>query len=97
MQGRPVQILERGHGYLHNDNELVSADHIGAGHAEGLFESWANIYTQFAKAMDAKMRGDEAAYGELWCPDITDGIEGVRLIEKCVESADAGAIWVEYK
>ncbi len=97
VQGEPVRILERGHGYLHHDNEMVSADHIGAGHAEGLFESWANIYCQFAKAMDAKNRDDQAALAALWYPNIDDGIEGVRLIERCVESADAGAVWIDYK
>ena len=30
----------------------------------------------------------------IWFPGIDDGIEGVRFIERCVESADNGSQWV---
>ncbi len=29
-------------------------------------------------------------------PDIHAGVEGVRWVENCVRSADAGAVWVDY-
>ena len=37
VQGEPVQILERGMGYLHAS--ALADDRIGGGHPEGLFEA----------------------------------------------------------
>ncbi|MCG8569759.1 MAG: Gfo/Idh/MocA family oxidoreductase [Spirochaetes bacterium] len=96
VQGQPKQILDRGHSYLYNADPAVGVNRIGAGHAEGLFESWANLYHRFGLAMDAKNKGDQALLDNFWYPDIHAGIEGVRLIEKCIESADNGCKWVSY-
>ena len=93
VQGEPVQILERGMGYLHR-GALVE-DRIGAGHPEGLFEAWSNLYRRFALAMDATDRADEALLADFWYPDVHAGSMGVRWVEQCVQSADAGAVWVD--
>lgn len=97
VQGEPKQLLDRGHGYLNHDDPCVTSDRIGCGHAEGLFESWSNIYKNFGFAMDAKDRGDDAAFEALKFPGIDAGIEGVRFLENCVRSADNGSVWVDYK
>lgn len=94
VQGQPAQVLERGMGYLHA-NALLD-DRIGAGHPEGLFEAWSNLYYRFALAMDAANRGDAAALAQLRYPDIHAGVEGVRWVERCVESADRGGVWIDY-
>ncbi len=36
-------------------------------------------------------------YGHLSYPDIQAGLEGVRWLENCVRSADAGAAWVDFR
>lgn len=95
VQDEPVRILERGMSYL--DAAALTDDRIGAGHSEGLFEAWANLYYRFAIAMDARERGDEVRLASLRYPDIAAGVEGVRWIENCVRSADQGGIWVEYE
>lgn len=92
IQGQPVQILERGMDYLYPSAQ--KDDRIGAGHAEGLFEAWSNLYARFAQAMMAKDAGTE--YKD-WYPDVSAGLEGVRWINNCIRSADAGASWVEYE
>jgi predicted dehydrogenase len=97
IQGQPKQLLERGHGYLYNEDELVSSDRIGCGHAEGLFESWATLYQRYGIAIDAMNKGDMETLNNTWFPGIKAGIEGVRLIENCVRSADNGSMWVDYK
>ena len=94
VQGQPAQILERGMGYLHADALLD--DRIGAGHPEGLFEAWSNLYYRFALAMDAANRGDVEVLAAISYPDIDAGVEGVRWVERCVESADKDAAWVPY-
>jgi predicted dehydrogenase len=97
IQGEPAQLLDRGMGYLYNEDPAVASNRIGAGHAEGLFESWANLYHRFGLAMHAKIVGDDSLAENLWYPGIDAGIEGVRFLEKCVESADSGSVWVDYK
>ena len=97
IQGKPAQILDRGMGYLHNEDPAVASNRIGGGHAEGLFESWANLYHRFGLAMQAKIVGDESLAEDLWYPGIDAGINGVKFLEKCVESADNGSVWVDYK
>ena len=97
-QGKPVQILDRGQGYLYQDEEAITDDRMGGGHVEGLFESWANLYRRFAIAMDRVDHGEQsnAVMDSFWFPNIRDGAQGVRFIEKCVRSADAGSVWVDY-
>lgn len=92
VQGEPVQILERGMDYLYESAR--KEDRIGAGHAEGLFEAWSNLYTRFGTAM---RKIDQGERYEGWYPDINAGLEGVRWINNCVKSAEAGATWVEYQ
>ncbi|KAJ9430831.1 Predicted dehydrogenase [Candidatus Pantoea symbiotica] len=93
VQGEPVQILERGMGYLHQS--ALADDRIGGGHPEGLFEAWSNLYRRFALAMDATDRGDRAFLKDFWYPGAHAGLMGVRWVEQCVKSADAGAVWVD--
>ncbi|MBO1539231.1 Gfo/Idh/MocA family oxidoreductase [Pseudomonas sp. OA65] len=94
IQGQPAQILERGMGYLHAD--ALQDDRIGGGHPEGLFEAWSNLYRRFALAMDAANRGDSETLATLRYPDIDAGVDGVRWVERCVESAEKDAAWVAY-
>ena len=94
VQNEPVRILERGMGYLHADS--LRDDRIGAGHPEGLFEAWANLYYRFAMAMEAHDDGQPGRVGALRYPSIDAGVEGVRWVENCVRSADMGGSWVDY-
>jgi len=95
IQGQPAQVLDRGMGYLHP--RALREDRIGAGHPEGLFEAWSNLYARFALAMDAADRGDTQALQNIRFPDVHAGVEGVRWVENCVRSADAGGVWVDYR
>jgi len=95
IQGRPAQVLDRGMDYLHP--AARQEDRIGAGHAEGLFEAWANLYRRFALAMHATDRGDSLALGKIRYPDIQAGVEGVRWVENCVRSAHADGVWIDYR
>lgn len=95
VQGQPIQKLIRAMPYLYD--ECNADERLGALHAEGLIESWANIYLKFAIAIDAKNRGDEETIKNLVYPDINAGIEGIRWVQNCVKSANAGGVWVKFE
>lgn len=91
VQGEPSHVMHRNMGYLYP--EASAGDRIGAGHPEGLFEAWANQYSDFAMAIDKCDRGEEI---DFWYPGVHAGVLGVKWVEKCVESADKDAAWVDY-
>jgi predicted dehydrogenase len=94
-QGEPNRILHHGMPYL--EAESLAIDRMGALHTEGLGDSWSNIYLWIAQAIDARNRGDEAFLHTHHYPGIAAGTAGVRWLENCVRSADAGAAWVDYR
>jgi predicted dehydrogenase len=91
--GRPVMTYERGHGYL---DASARIERVGGGHPAGYFDSWANVYRRFAMAMSdvPALREQAAAIGY---PSVQDGIEGVRFMLRCAESADADSRWVSLR
>ncbi|WP_347312667.1 Gfo/Idh/MocA family protein [Defluviimonas sp. SAOS-178_SWC] len=95
VQGEPERILHHGMPYL--ENESLACDRMGALHTEGLGDSWSNIYLWIAEAIDAAKRGDTAFLKTHHYPGIEAGTEGVRWLENCVRSADAGAAWVDFR
>ena len=95
VQGEPARILERGMGYL--QPEALFGDRIAAGHVEGLFEAWANIYCHFGLAMEATDLGETGRLSSLRYPGVKAGVEGVRWVENCVRSANHGGVWVDYE
>lgn len=95
VEGEPVRILERGAGYLYDDAK--ADDRIGAGHPEGLFESWSNVYRRFAMAIEAASKGDAEFLKDFWYPNVHEGAVGVKFVEKCIESADKGSVWVDFE
>jgi predicted dehydrogenase len=95
IQGEPARILERGMDYLYPEARID--DRIGGGHPEGLFEAWANLYRRFGFAINNERGLAPAGIEDLVFPDVDAGLEGVRWVENCVRSADAGGTWLDYR
>ena len=91
--GKPKCLYGRGSSYL--EPEALAEDRIGGGHAEGLFDAWANIYRRFAIAMHAKLDGIPLPEGDFWYPDIYVGRSFVRFVEVCVKSVQEGEVWTK--
>jgi len=91
---QPTQLLSRGRDPMSPRAEAVSR--IPAGHPEGYFEAFANLYTTFITALGKKLGGVDMTEDDLDFPTLLDGIRGVRFIEKCVESSGRGSAWVEF-
>ena len=88
--GEPTQILNRGHGYLYPD----AASRLPSGHSEGYFEAFSNIYSRFAGAVLKLQAGQALTAEDLDFPSVDDGMEGVKFITACVESAKKDSAWV---
>lgn len=95
VQGEPNRIMHHGMPYL--EAESLAVDRMGALHTEGLGDSWSNIYLWIAQAIDAKRRGDDTFLKTHHYPGIKAGTEGVRWLQNCVRSADAGAVWIDFE
>jgi len=92
LQYRPLQetrqILTRGGSGV---GEMAArATRIPAGHPEGFLEGFANLYRDIADMIEASRTGKSLT---TLVPDVTDGVKGVRFVEKAVSSNAAGSIW----
>lgn len=93
MAGEPTRILSRGNGYFYPS--VNAMNRIPAGHVEGHFTAFGNIYKAFCLALSDKLAGKEAS--DHMFPGVDAGIEGNRFVEKCVESTKNGVVWVDFK
>ena len=69
---------------------------MGGGHPTGYFDAWANLYRRFALAMSSEPEARALLDGQ-WFPGAHDGVDGVRFMLRCVESADAASQWVSFR
>lgn len=90
--GRPAEILSRGRDKMYP--RAQSCSRIPSGHPEGYFEAFANIYSTFITALNKKIAGKPLSKDDLDYPGVQQGVQGVRFIEKCVESSKKGAVWI---
>jgi predicted dehydrogenase len=90
--GKPAELVSRGRDPFYPRAQAYSR--IPAGHPEGYFEAFANVYRTFAAALARKKAGAALSEEELDFPKAEDGVSGVRFIGKCVESSSKGAAWV---
>lgn len=65
-----------------------------AGHPEGYFMAFANIYSEFADAVSLFKKGQDFSGCEF--PDVSDGARGMLFLDRCLESSRRGAVWVDF-
>jgi predicted dehydrogenase len=89
----PTQVFGRGYG----GGMLAPAVRfvrMPRGHPEALTDAWANLYTEFAIAIDARRSGTTLSPGLLAFPTVIDGAKGVKFVEAAVQS-NATDSWVD--
>lgn len=67
---------------------------IPPGHPEGYLEGFANIYTEAARAIFARRKG-EAVDPAVVYPTVDDGLKGMVFIDACVRSSKRNGAWVK--
>lgn len=91
---RPEEIYKRGNTYL--SKEANYASRIPPGHPEGFIEAFANIYSNVADVISARIQ-DREPDPESWdFPTVQDGAEGVNFIHKAIESGKKRE-WVDMR
>jgi predicted dehydrogenase len=90
---QPTQRISRGRDGLSPLAEGFSR--VPAGHPEGYFEAFANVYKAFISFLAKKKQGEELLPEDLDFPGASQGEDGVRFIEKCVASSTASAAWID--
>ena len=75
--------------------EAARATRVPSGHPEGYLEAFAQLYTDAAEQVRARMEGRQVDPASLLLPDAVDGLRGVRFVAAAVESSGRDAGWVE--
>ena len=68
---------------------------VGAGHAGGYFEAWANIYSDIADVIAARLMDREPDPLALQFPTVLDGARGVKFIDAAMASSASGGAWMQ--
>jgi predicted dehydrogenase len=92
--GQPCEQWSRGRDSFYPHAQSYSR--IPSGHPEGYFEALANIYKTYMGALAKLKAGQTPGEADMDFPGVEMGIDGVRFINKCVESSGKGAVWVQY-
>jgi len=91
--GEPDQVLSRGHGHGVSPS-VERLIRLARGFSEGMIESWAILYTEFALAVAAHKDGIVLPADWLNYPTIEQGVTGVKFVDAVVESHQTGGEWV---
>ncbi len=85
--GEPDRVLSRGqgHGVSRKTERLVRT---ARGFPEGIIEAWANLYTEFALAVAARLDGPTPPADWLDFPTVAEGARGVAFVEAAVSSSE---------
>jgi predicted dehydrogenase len=89
--GRPHRVVTRDPGAA---SEVARAScRLPAGHPEGFFEAFANVYTAAFEDMAVRAAGGQVADSASLYPNVGDGLEGVAFVTRCVASSRERGVW----
>ena len=93
--GKPTKKITRGSNSANKEANNVTR--IPPGHPEGYLESFANIYTDVSKTLNANIRSKKYKDLNISYPTIYDGVEGMKFIETVIESSKKNSKWIKFK
>jgi predicted dehydrogenase len=62
---------------------------------DGITEAMSNIYKTYTGALSKLKSGLTPSESDLDFPNVEMGLDGVKFINKCAESSEKGAVWVD--
>ncbi len=73
-------------------NLSIQSSRVAAGHPEGFFEAFANIYTEFA---DSIIHSNKNKKYKFIHPSIEDGVKGIKFIFAAKKSSNQNSKWIK--
>lgn len=86
----PTKIITRASNLVSNFS--MESSRVAAGHPEGFFEAFANIYTEFADSINAYKKNKK--YKNTF-PTIDDGLKGIKFIFAAKNSSNNNSKWTK--
>ncbi len=86
------RIVSRGRDEF--DPSAQKYSRLPAGHQEGIYEAFANIYKAYISALNKSLNNEIIDEDEVDYPTALMGLDGVKYVEKCLLSNEKGSIWV---
>jgi predicted dehydrogenase len=75
------------------DAAAAHASRIPSGHPEGYLEAFAQLYTDLAERITAKIEGRKPSPTSMLVPTVNDGVAEMRFIAAAIESSKNDAAW----
>ena len=75
-------------------NLSIQSSRVAAGHPEGFFEAFANIYTEFADAIKSA-KNKSKSKSKLVHPTVNDGVKGIKFIFAAKKSSNLNSKWIK--
>lgn len=85
----PAQVISRGLS-AGIAEEVLPLVRMPRGHPEALTDAWANLYLEFAVAIEARRKGETLAPGLIACPTLEEGVKDVAFVEAAIASNENG-------
>jgi predicted dehydrogenase len=93
--GQPPQRIIRAHPSTGKSAGRVTR--IPPGHVEGYLEAFANLYSDCAELITARLENRAPDPGATLVPTVEDGARGVKFITAAAESSSRGAVWTDLR
>jgi len=90
--GKPPALIQRS--AVGANSAGHSKSRLPGGHPEGYIEAFAQLYTDIAEQINARLNGEEPQPNSLLVPGIDDGVLGMRFIAATLESSRRNGAWV---
>ena len=87
---QPAKVITRASSGVSNFS--FKSSRLAAGHPEGFFEAFANIYSEFADSIASHLNNKKFAQV---CPGIEDGVKGIKFIFACKASSNKNSSWIK--
>jgi predicted dehydrogenase len=90
---RPKEIIRTSTGWM--SPVAAHNSRVPGGHPEGYIEAFANIYRNFALALQSKLNREIPKPEYLDFPGVDDGLKGMQFIETIVASSNSDTKWMK--
>ncbi len=71
------------------------ATRIPSGHPEGYYEAFAQLYTDIAEQITARIEKRDPDPRAMLVPGVNDGVDGIRFIDAVLRSSRNGSAWTK--